>query len=137
MKIYTRTTLLLMTLLTMGCNNTATTEANNTGSTIELNDGNKWEVNAEMSPFILNGEKILQEYTGTDYAMLAEQLAEQNAQLISSCTMSGESHNQLHAWLMPHLKLVDALKKTVNENEAKKNIADLKTSFLTYHKYFK
>lgn len=106
---------------------------------LELNDGNRWEINSEMQPFLLKGEEILKEYIATnnsDYKTLAAQLKEQNDKLISSCTMDGKSHDVLHEWLHPHLELVKELSKTENQDEANALVAQLKTSYATFHQYF-
>jgi hypothetical protein len=92
-----------------------------------------------MKPHLEAAEKRLIAYrdnTETDYETLAEELKGYNDLLISSCTMGGKSHDQLHLWLHPHIKLVKALSEAKNEKEADSIIAELETSFETYHKYF-
>lgn len=103
---------------------------------IELNAGEKWTVNAEMTPFVVESEKLLNDYDNSDYKLLAQNLKENNTKLIKSCTMDGKSHDELHKWLAPHLDLVKALGKAENEDEANGIIADLGKSFETYHTYF-
>lgn len=106
---------------------------------IVLNEGKKWEVNAEMKPFIANAEKLLKQYIdskGTDYKKLAEQLSAENSSLINSCTMDGKSHDELHKWLHPHLELVDELKNEDNAADAKEVVSELEQSFVTFHTYF-
>lgn len=93
-----------------------------TSEAVELNSGKKWIVNDEMKPFVAKGEGLVTTYlqsSHTNYNELAQQLKEQNNQLIKSCTMKGKSHDELHKWLHPHLELVEALEKSANENEAK------------------
>lgn len=107
---------------------------------ITLNNGERWEVNAEMHPFIEKGNEILTTYIdgkSTDYEGLARDLKEQNSELISSCTMTGESHEALHKWLHPHMGLIENLAKAENEATANQYIKELKTSFNTYNTYFK
>lgn len=106
---------------------------------IELNNGEKWLVNEEMKPFILEAENILTEYINnnlSDYKTLAEQLKEKNSGLIKSCTMKGESHDELHKWLYPHIELIESLSKAESTEEASEIIANLQASFLTYNQYF-
>ena len=108
-------------------------------ATIELNNGEKWKVNEEMQPFLLKGEQIVNEYVankGTDYKTLATQLKEQNDQLISSCTMDGKSHEVLHEWLHPHLGLVKELANAETEENANVLVAQIETSYKTFHQYF-
>lgn len=106
---------------------------------ISLNDGERWRVNPEMKPPLEAAEKRLIAYrdnTEADYETLSVELKGYNDQLISSCTMKGVSHEQLHLWLHPHIKLVKALSEAENEKEADSIIAELETSFETYHMYF-
>lgn len=106
---------------------------------IQLNNGEKWAVNEEMMPFILEAENILNEYltsNSSDYKTLAEQLKEKNSGLIKSCTMKGESHDELHKWLHPHMELIEKLEECSNNDEAVKIIEQLNASFKTYNQYF-
>src|SRR5690606_35632028 len=88
-------------LFLWSCNNTSekTTEKqetenhaehqhNESSETIELNDGDKWLVNEGMKPYVMKGEELVNSYiqnNQTDYKALAQQLKEQNGQLIKSC----------------------------------------------------
>ncbi|MBK6264007.1 hypothetical protein JKA74_03075 [Marivirga sp. S37H4] len=106
---------------------------------IELENGERWIVNDEMKPFLNKSEAILQSYTSsndTNHLELAGQLKEQNDQLISSCTMKGKSHDELHKWLHPHLQLVKALQNAGTEKEAEAIINQLEESYNIYHQYF-
>lgn len=107
--------------------------------TIELNNGVKWVVNEEMKPFIAKGSELVEGYireNKTDYKELAQQLKEQNNQLIKSCTMDGQSHDELHKWLHPHLKLVKDLEKEEDMKKANEIISKLQHSYQQYHQYF-
>ncbi len=107
---------------------------------IELNNNERWIVNNEMKPFLKTGSILVDEYTTsgkTDYKDLAFQLKEQNKQLITSCTMKGRSHDELHKWLAPHLKLVADLEKASDDIEAKELVIKLKESYTLYNQYFK
>jgi major membrane immunogen (membrane-anchored lipoprotein) len=80
---------------------------------LKLNDGKKWQVNAEMMVPVRKMENRIAQFNknqGTDYQKLAEEMKTDLDQLTSSCTMTGESHDQLHLWLLPHIELVDKLK---------------------------
>ncbi|WP_020537301.1 hypothetical protein [Lewinella cohaerens] len=132
MRFYTLSIAVLVTLFVTSCMNSNSSE----NAVIALNNGQKWEVNTEMTPYILDAEKMLNESDSNDYATLAKRLKEQNDGLIKSCTMNGESHDELHKWLHPHIQLVEALSKAKNQQEAEKTIAQLKESFQTYNTYF-
>jgi len=106
---------------------------------IELDNGEKWFVNDEMKPFVLESENIVKSYTAlnsSDYENLAAQLKEQNAGLIKSCTMKGKSHDELHKWLHPYIDLLNKLSKAETKEEAEHLIAEINESFQTYHTYF-
>lgn len=104
---------------------------------IELNSNEKWSVNAEMIPFIAEGEKLVSEFISsesTDYLGLADALTTTNSALIKSCTMEGPSHDALHKWLHPHLELVKELKsKDVNPEDV---VDRIQASYNQYHNYF-
>ncbi len=106
---------------------------------IQLNNGDKWLVNDEMKPALEKGENALNDYLASnnnDYKSLAQELKSANSNLISSCTMDGVSHDELHKWLHPHLTLVGDLENAKTVNEADEVIEKLKSSYETYHTYF-
>ncbi len=106
---------------------------------LKLDNGNRWMVNEEMKPFILESKAILDEFSqnnSTDYQTLAAQLKEKNSGLIKSCTMKGKSHDELHKWLHPHMDLIESLAEAENLDAAKSSISQLNASFETYHQYF-
>lgn len=143
-------TIVLSTIL-MSCGNTSNEKSkeqtesqeeqhqDEEGESIVLNNGEKWLVNDEMKPHILEAETVLNEYTkkgSNGFTTLATQLKEKNSGLIKSCTMKGESHDELHKWLYPHIQLIDSLAKAENVEDANAIINQLKSSFRTYHNYF-
>ncbi|MBS1491003.1 MAG: hypothetical protein JSS93_10780 [Bacteroidetes bacterium] len=106
---------------------------------IELNNSEKWLVNEEMKPFVMKGEELVNSYiqnNQTDYKALAQQLKEQNDQLIKSCTMDGKSHDELHKWLHPHLGIVKALEEEKDAIKANEIVLHLQHSYQQYHQYF-
>lgn len=103
---------------------------------LQLNQGEKWKVNEEMMPFIKTSEELIINFSGSDYKNLATELKAQNKSLISSCTMTGEPHDELHKWLHPHLDLVKALESAESEEEANSIITDLNNSFILFNTYF-
>jgi hypothetical protein len=106
---------------------------------LKLNNGEKWMVNDEMKPFILDSETILNEYINsrsTDFGTLAVSLKEKNSGLIKSCTMTGESHDELHKWLHPHMELIESLSKAESAESAHEIIVNLQASYTTYHQFF-
>ncbi|MBK6930922.1 MAG: hypothetical protein IPH12_08595 [Saprospirales bacterium] len=120
-------------LLMLACNTN-----HNTGD-LKLNNGEKWKVNAEMKPHIERGNKILDDYLvqqSANWRELAEKLKSENENLIKSCTMKGQSHDELHKWLHPHMELIDKLSTATNLMEAETLIAQIGQSFKTYQTYF-
>lgn len=113
--------------------------SHNTDEIIELNNGEKWMINDEMKPFIAQGEAALNDYISsgsTDYKALASKLKDADSKLISSCTMDGKSHDELHKWLHPHLELVNELDASQNEQEANNVVQKLKKSYENFWIYF-
>ena len=103
-----------------------------------LDHGQKWAVNSEMKPYVENGRQLVNEYPtdgSGDHAALAAKLMEQNELLIKSCTMKGESHDQLHKWLHPHLELTKEL-ETASATEAGEIVQSLRESYALYGQYF-
>lgn len=106
---------------------------------LALNNGQKWIVNEEMKPYIIKGEKLITTFIKEkedSFSKLAKNIEEQNQLLIKSCTMKGESHNELHKWLAPHLALINQLKKQTSPNEGHRLVEKLKASYETYHQFF-
>lgn len=103
---------------------------------IELDNGQKWKVNAEMIPYVLDAEKALSQYDNVNYKALAKQLEDKNQGLIKSCTMVGQSHEELHKWLNPHIKLIEKLSSASNDHDANEVVAEINKSFETYKLYF-
>ena len=140
------------TLIFASCNQTSekstTTEEvvthedhqhNENSDAIKLNNTEKWVVNEEMKPHLMKGEQTVNSFIdskSTDYQKLAEDVKEQNNHLIKSCTMDGESHDELHKWLHPHLEITKKLAAETNPEKSKELVAELKTSYQVYHEYF-
>lgn len=107
---------------------------------LELNDGQQWIINSEMVPHIERSEKLVTQFMedgDSNYSALAEALKENNQLLIASCTMKGKSHDELHKWLHPYMKMVSDLSKSKSSNESKEILQQIENSFDTYHQYFK
>lgn len=136
MKYQTLTIVILVSILTISCNTSGNNGNQSEVIEIELIDGQKWKVNAEMTPYILEGQKLLNDKKNTDYKALAKALKGKNKDLIKSCTMNGRSHDELHKWLHPHMQLVNALSKAEGQQEADEVIVNLKKSYEIYNQYF-
>lgn len=122
-----------LTLIVASCN------SNHKQSNINLNNGEKWIVNSEMKPHIEKGNELLSDFISKkdeDYKKLAKNLKAQNNYLIKSCTMKGESHDELHKWLHPHMELIEKLSNADNIEKAEDIISELNKSFETYQNHF-
>jgi glycine cleavage system protein P-like pyridoxal-binding family len=112
-------------------------ETKNTVKVLQLNKGEKWSVNQEMMPHIQASEELLKAHTPkANHQVLAASLKEKNDALIGSCTMKGQSHDQLHKWLIPHLQLVKELNQAETTEKAQEIIKQLSQSFKTFNTYF-
>jgi hypothetical protein len=137
-------------LLTVSCNNQSSTDnkeethaphdhQHDEMSGIAMNQGQKWMVNEEMKPYIQRAQNHLNQYfesNSTDFKILANNLKTENTGLIKSCTMDGQSHDELHKWLEPHMALIKDLENAENLEEANDVLSQLKASFETYNQYF-
>ena len=124
---------LVLALFISGCGN------NSDKGEIELNNGAKWKINAEMMPPLEASKKLIAEFAAhdeKDYKALAEKLKENNKLLISSCTMKGESHDELHKWLHPYMALIEELEDAENDNEANQVFKRIEQSFETFNQFF-
>ena len=127
-------------LLSISCNSNQNHRDHSSHvDSISLNDGHKWQVNAEMKPFLESGAQLVKDYISKEsnaFKELAQDLKAQNDSLISSCTMKGESHEELHKWLHPHLELVKELSRASSVDEADEIVARLEGSYHTYQMFF-
>lgn len=141
LKVLANTVLTILGILLMGsCHTMQKSHSKKKQTeTIQLNNGAKWPVNAEMKPHIENGEALLAAYIAQkeqDYQKLAADLKAQNNLLIKSCTMKGQSHEELHKWLYPHIQLIERLAAAKNIIEAEELIPQCQKSYTLYKAYF-
>ena len=106
---------------------------------IQLNNGEKWEVNADMLPPIQNMELQINAFIESDekdYNLLAQGLKSDIDELTSSCTMTGQAHDELHKWLLPYIDLVNELLEAETEAEEVQQFENIQASFATYNQHF-
>lgn len=130
---------ILFTLLTSVIITSCRELSENNDHELQLNNGVKWKINAEMVQPLNQGRKILNEFVNSgseEYITLASKLTKQNDALISSCTLEGESHDQLHKWLHPHLGLVKQLSKAKSNDVAADLVDQLLMSYQEFDRYF-
>jgi hypothetical protein len=96
-------------------------------------------VNVEMTAPIKEMEMLINDFSKTeqeDYIQLAKDLQDQINVLVSSCTMTGKSHDELHKWLLPYMELVKELSEVKGEKEAAEVFEKIKASMSTYNEFF-
>jgi hypothetical protein len=144
-QIFRLITVLVITLLIASCNNkTKTNEAisnfNNTWiNDIKLNNGTKWEANTETTKGVLAMQDILKTETITnveDYQQLAKKLNTIKNNIIKECTMKGASHDNLHIWLLPLIKKIDALSNVDSVEYGKELKNTIQENINAYNNYF-
>lgn len=109
---------------------------NHESEAILLNNGEKWKVVENMSGYIRNMEKAINEFEGDDYPALAKIIDENIRELTSNCTMEGQAHDELHKWLLPFIELSEEFDVATELEEREKIYREFKASFKVYNTYF-
>lgn len=106
-----------------------------TAGKVQLDNGNKWKANAEtitgisnMSSLVLNGID-----GKMDAAKLVDSLQVEFKTIFDKCTMKGESHNQLHNFLIP---IKGQLEKLKAGNTDAGILKEMQEYLLTFKNYF-
>jgi len=111
----------------------------NPNETIELNNGEKWKADPEMIDHVEVMQIVLNDLSPEglgDYYAAAEVLDAELAELIKSCTMKGQGHDELHKWLLPVMQKVEALGKTEDPKMAEVLVEELEQAMGEFHEYF-
>ncbi|MFT5601770.1 MAG: hypothetical protein ACI9N1_002018 [Flavobacteriales bacterium] len=138
--------LLFISILLINCSENKeeqTSKDDKTTETVDsenlvLNNGKKWAMDVKMMVNVKNMEQIVTDFSGTtgsEYKQLSILLDSNINNLISSCTMEGKAHDQLHTWLMPFVQNVESL--GLLENDQAKHLENIKASFTIFNTYFK
>ena len=106
---------------------------------LKLNNGKLWEANAETSEGINGMLELLANFSEVEnpegYATLKQNLETQFKNIIEKCSMTGESHNQLHVFIVPMKDLFNGLTSSDIAN-CKENFNKLNAHLKTYKNYF-
>ncbi len=74
-------------------------------ATVQLNDGKRWEANPETTEGIERMKELMESFQPMDsarsYHKLNAKLMNEYQYIFKECTMKGESHQQLHNYLLP------------------------------------
>jgi len=107
---------------------------------MKLDKGEKWNANIETT----QGVEKLQEILMNDkseplegFKNLEKVLANKVAIIFDKCTMKGESHDNLHTFLLPLIKKTDMLKEVSSIEQGKKVSARINSHLSEYKSFFK
>ncbi len=102
---------------------------------VQLDNGKKWKANVETITGISNMSSFVQ--TGIagkmDASKLVDSLQVEFKTIFDKCTMTGESHNQLHNFLIP---IKGQLEKLKAGNTDAKILKEMQEYLLTFKNYF-
>ena len=113
--------------------------ANTWANDIALNNGSKWQANLETNEGVERIKKSLKTQTTNsleDYSKLVELLNVDKNYVIKNCTMKGDSHDNLHVWLMPLIEKIEALSEAKTLEEAAKLKQSIEENVNAYDTYF-
>ena len=102
---------------------------------IQLDNGKKWAANPETTEGVKKMTALVETYlanNSTDTKILHDNLETEFTTIFQKCTMTGESHNQLHNFLLP---LKDRLGKIETHADAE-TLNELKSYLASYNTYF-
>ena len=112
---------------------TAEHDESGDASAVKLDNGQRWAANAETTQGIANMAALVNNFDpGTQPPdTLKAELGREFALIFERCTMTGEAHEQLHNYLIPIHKRLNAMNPA---DEAER--ATLKDYLATYGNYF-
>ena len=108
---------------------------------LRLDDGKRWKANAETTAGVARMKEIVggvDAAAATDVATfrgLASQLQAELDGVIARCTMTGEAHEQLHAFLIPLFSHVARLKEG-SLDEAREAAVAMSAALKEYDAFF-
>ncbi len=141
---------LFISIIATSCNQpsenkeTATSEVeehqdHNESEGLQLDDGKRWAANTETTDGINNMIALLDSFSEKEdvaaYGKLSEELQSEFNLIIQKCTMKGESHNQLHNFILPMKDLFQGISSS-ELNTCKANNEKLRTHLDEYQKFF-
>ncbi len=104
-------------------------------NTVELDSGKKWKANPETITGINNMLALVQDGIAGKAALstLYKPLELEFKTIFYKCTMTGQSHNQLHNYL---LSLKEHLEKFKEGNVSTQSLKEMQQYLLTFKNYF-
>ncbi len=106
-----------------------------TAAKVQLDNGKKWKANPETITGINNMSTLVQNgITGkVEVAKLYDSLQVEFKAIFDKCTMTGESHNQLHNYLLPLKGQLDNLKAGSSHINT---LEEMQEYLITFKNYF-
>ncbi|MFD1550778.1 hypothetical protein DNU06_05740 [Putridiphycobacter roseus] len=104
-----------------------------------LNQGKKWQVNPEMMQHVKSMEADIKSYADKNlstYSELGKKLNGHIRGLTSSCTMKGQSHEELHKWLLPFIDLKKEFIQSASAEEYQVNYQKIVAAMEIFNQYF-
>ena len=110
-------------------------EHEETAAKVQLDNGKKWKANPETIKGINNMSSLVQNgITGkVEVEKLYDSLQVEFKTIFAKCTMKGESHNQLHNFLIP---IKGQLEKLKAESKDAEILKEMQGYLLTFENYF-
>lgn len=112
---------------------------NNWTGEIVTNNGAKWQADAKTNEGVKKMQSTIKMQTTStldDYHKLAEQLNDDKNFVIKNCTMKGDSHDNLHVWLLPLMAKIEALSETKTLEDAVKIKKSIEENVNAFNIYF-
>ncbi len=106
---------------------------------IKLDDGSKWQANSETTQGVAKMLDLIKSgdlKTLEDYHSLASKLNEEKNFVVKECTMKGASHDNLHVFLLPLIKKIEALSNTSTLSQATLITYRIEENLKGYFNYF-
>lgn len=97
---------------------------------VQLDNGEKWIANQETTDGVNNLLRLLDNPT-SNIQSLKESMTAEVSDIFKKCTMKGESHEQLHNFLLP---LKEKIEKLQGGNV--QDLEEIKSYLNTYKNYF-
>lgn len=105
-----------------------------------LIDNQKWVIDEGMRVSIDSIDWRLEAFNGVtleDYKVLSTDLSLHAKTIISSCTMQGQAHDELHKWLIPFINLRKELDSISDPTQGQEITAKLTNEITIFKTYFK
>jgi len=114
-------------------------DTHESNTVLQLNNGNLWLANSETTTSINNMIALMNAFSDKEnieaYSILKRNLEKEFNTIITECSMEGESHNQLHNYLIPIVSLFKDLESS-ELTICKESYNALNKHLLEYSNYF-